>query len=61
VKSGEKGTCPFTQTLSAARYAAIWFYPRIGSAQPAQHISGAASTVLKKPDTNDWLLVLMPD
>jgi hypothetical protein len=49
------------KALPAARYTAIWFDPRTGSAQPSQHVSGVASTVLEKPDTSDWLLLLTPE
>jgi hypothetical protein len=55
------GDITIAQALPAARYAAIWFDPRTGFSQPTQHVSGVAATVLQKPDTNDWLLLLTPE
>ncbi len=49
------------RALPASRYAALWFDPRTGSARPAGSVSGSKAAVLKKPDANDWLLLLKPE
>jgi hypothetical protein len=46
--------------LPGKEYKAMWFDPRTGSSQDANTASGAAQTVLTKPDTREWLLLLTP-
>jgi hypothetical protein len=36
----------------------MWFDPRTGDVQDAKTTSGAAQTVLTKPDAREWLLLL---
>ena len=49
-----------SHALPAARYNALWFDPRTGSAKPAQSVAGSPSTVVTKPDAREWLLLLQP-
>ena len=51
----------FAKALPADRYEALWFDPRSGDLKPVQSIAGAAGTVLSKPDTQAWLLLLKPE
>jgi hypothetical protein len=44
--------------LPAREYKAMWFDPRTGDVQDAKTTSGAAQTVLTKPDAREWLLLL---
>ncbi len=46
--------------LPAKTYKAMWFDPGSGTAQDAKTTAGAAQTVLSKPDTGVWLLLLTP-
>jgi Family of unknown function (DUF6298)/Putative collagen-binding domain of a collagenase len=47
--------------LPAKTYKAMWFDPRTGATQDAKTAAGAAQTVLTKPDSRAWLLLLRPD
>ena len=46
--------------LPAKEYKAMWFDPRSGDTTDAKTASGAAQTVLAKPDAREWLLLLTP-
>jgi hypothetical protein len=46
--------------LPAKAYKVLWFDPRTGSPQDAKTMVVAPKTVLKKPDTREWLLLLQP-
>jgi Putative collagen-binding domain of a collagenase len=48
------------RALPANQYKALWLNPRSGDEQEADAITGNEQTVLKKPDTKDWLLLLLP-
>jgi hypothetical protein len=50
----------FARALPAKEYNATWFDPRTGTAQAPIMVSGAAHTVLSKPDAKEWLLLLQP-
>jgi hypothetical protein len=50
----------FTNPLPAMAYMAMWFDPRTGSPQDAKTMVVAPQTVLTKPDTREWLLLLRP-
>jgi hypothetical protein len=47
--------------LPAREYKAMWIDPRTGDVQDAKTTSGAAQTVLTKPDAREWLLLLSPE
>ena len=49
------------KALPRTRYQALWYDPRTGTARPLQPVSGAAGTVLSKPDTQPWLVLLKPE
>ncbi len=51
----------FMNALPAKTYKAMWFDPRTGSTQDAKTVAGAAQTVLMKPDSREWLLLLRPE
>jgi hypothetical protein len=51
----------FMNALPAKAYKATWFDPRTGSTQDTKSVAGAAQTVLTKPDSREWLLLLRPD
>jgi hypothetical protein len=46
--------------LPGKAYKAMWFDPRAGASQDTGTTSGAAQTVLTKPDAREWLLLLTP-
>jgi hypothetical protein len=50
----------FARDLPAKEYNALWFDPRSGETQDARTVSGAAQTVVTKPDAREWLLLLAP-
>jgi hypothetical protein len=47
--------------LPVAHYQALWIDPRNGSATPAPSITATERTILAKPDTQPWLLLLRPE
>jgi hypothetical protein len=51
----------FKNALPAKGYKTVWFDPRTGSMQNAKTVGSAEQTVLAKPDTREWLLLLRPD
>jgi hypothetical protein len=51
----------FMNRLPAKTYIAMWFDPRTGSTQDAKTVAGTAQTVLMKPDSREWLLLLRPN
>jgi hypothetical protein len=51
----------FMNALPEKTYKAMWFDPRTGATQDAKTAAGAARTVLTKPDSRAWLLLLRPD
>jgi hypothetical protein len=46
--------------LPGKEYKAMWFDPLTGGTQDANTTPGKAQTVLTKPDTREWLLLLTP-
>ncbi|HEX9199898.1 MAG TPA: DUF6298 domain-containing protein [Acidobacteriaceae bacterium] len=47
-------------SLPATMYKATWFDPRTGTAQDAKIVVATTQTVMSKPDTREWLLLLLP-
>jgi hypothetical protein len=46
------------RALPRSSYNGTWFDPATGNARDAGSISGAAGSVIQKPDGREWLLLL---
>ena len=51
----------FASPLPAARYSAVWFDPSTGQAQAPSPMQPTSGTVVRKPTTESWLLLLKPE
>ena len=51
-------TLKLAKSLARSKYQSLWFDPSTGETKDAGQISGAAGTVIQKPNEKEWLLLL---